>query len=132
MNDDPPNALTFGIYPGGAMGNTELTGPRDRPDKINQALDELQGSADRPFIVRAYDVYADPGDTVHATTLQAPAGYGRYLGHGRTLGLVAQYHSRSADIDGYCAFIEKLIDSHGERIATLQVAEEPNITGDLL
>jgi hypothetical protein len=130
MNDGTPSALTFGIYPGSAMGDTELTGPPDQPDKINQALAQLQGSAGRPFIVRAYDLYADPGDTVHATTLQAPAGYDRYLGSGRTLDLVAQYHSRSGDIDGYCAFIEKLIDRHGTQIATLQIAEEPNISGD--
>ena len=132
MKDDTPNptknTLTFGIYPGSAIGDTELTGPPDRPDKINQALAQLQGSPGRPFIVRAYDIYADPGDTVHAVTLQTPAGYDRYLGHGRLLDLVVQYHSRSGDVDGYCAFIEKLIDNHGEHIATLQIGEEPNIS----
>ena len=130
MNDGTPSGLSFGIYPGGAIGNTEFRPLPDQPDKINQALDELQGSPDRPFAVRAYDVYADPGNTVHATTLQAPAGYDRYLGHGRTLDLVAQYHSRSGDIEGYCGFIENLIDRHGASLATLQIAEEPNITGD--
>jgi hypothetical protein len=121
--------LTFGIYPGGGTGSVEPGGP-DCPGRINQALDELQGTARRPFIVRAYDVYADPGDTVPATPRQAPAGYERYLGHGRRLDLVAQYHSRSGDITGYCAFIEALIDRHGEHLATLQVCEEPNVTGD--
>ena len=132
MRDGTPNALTFGIYPGSAVGDTGLAGPPDRPDTISQALAQLQGSPDRPFIVRAYDAYADPGDTMHATTLQTPTGYHRYLGSGRTLDLVAQYHSRSGDIDGYCAFIEKLIDRHGEHIATFQVAEEPNVTGNPL
>jgi hypothetical protein len=127
VKDKRPSALTFGIYPGSAIGDTEPAGPPDRPDKINQALDELQGSPGRPFIVRAYDAYANPGDTVQPT-LPTPARYDRYLGHGRTLDLVAQYHSRSGDIDGYCAFIEKLIDNHGEHIATLQIAEEPNIS----
>lgn len=124
----PKSTLTFGIYPGSAIGDTELTGPPDRPDKINQALAQLQGSPGRPFIVRAYDIYADPGDTVHAITLQTPAGYDRYLGHGRTLDLVVQYHSRSGDVEGYCAFIEKLIDNHGGNIATLQIGEEANIS----
>ena len=132
MNDAHPSALTFGIYPGSAVGDTGPAGPPDRPDQINQALAQLQGPPGRPFTVRAYDIYADPGDTAHAATLQAPAGYDRYLGHGRTLDLVAQYHSRSGDIDGYCAFIEKLIDRHGEHLATLQIGEEPNITGDPL
>ena len=132
MKDGTPNALTFGIYPGSAMGDTGPAGPPDRPDRISQALAQLQGSPGRPFIVRAYDMYADPGDTVRTATAQAPAGYDRYLGHGRTLDLVAQYHSRSGDIDGYCAFIEKLIDCHGEHIATLQIGEEPNITDRLI
>jgi hypothetical protein len=123
-----PNALAFGIYPGSAVGDTGPAGPPDRPDKISQALAQLQGSPGRPFIVRAYDAY----DDAHATIRQAPAGYHRYLGSGRRLDLVAQYHSRSGDIDGYCTFIEKLIDCHGEHIATLQIGEEPNITGNLL
>ena len=129
MKDGTPNALTFGIYPGSAVGDTGPAGPPDRPDQINQALAQLQGSPGRPFSVRAYDTYADPDDTACPTPLQTPARYDRYLGHGRTLDLVAQYHSRSGDIDGYCAFIEKLIDRHGEHIATLQIGEEPNITG---
>lgn len=76
------SALTFGIYPGGGTGSAEPGGP-DRPDLVNQALNELQGHAGRPFTVRAYDVFTDRGDTAHATPLQAPAGYERYLGRGR-------------------------------------------------
>jgi hypothetical protein len=120
--------LTFGIYPGSALGDVEPAGPADRPDQINQALDQLQGPAGRPFLVRAYDKYVDPGDTTRTTPFQAPAGYDRYLGRGRMLDLVAQYHSRSGDIEGYCAFIERLIDSHVDHLATLQIGEEPNIT----
>lgn len=122
--------LTFGIYPGSAVGAAELAGPPDRPDRIIRALDQLQGPAARPFIVRAYDVYADPDDTIHTTPGPTPADYDRYLGRGRKLDLVAQYHSRSGDIDGFCAFIEALIERHGEHLATLQVGEEPNVTGD--
>jgi hypothetical protein len=132
VKDGSPNALTFGIYPGSAIGDTGPAGPPDRPDKISQALAQLQGSPGRPFTVRAYDAYADPGDTARAAIRQTPAGYHRYLGHGRRLDLVAQYHSRSGDTGGYCAFIERLIDRHGEHIATLQIGEEPNITGNPL
>jgi len=124
--------LVFGIYPGSAVGDAGPAGPPDRPDRISQALDQLQGRGGRPFIVRAYDVYADPGDPSHTAARQAPAGYERYLGNGRTLDLVAQYHSRSGDVDGYCAFIEALIERHGQHLATLQVGEEPNITGNAL
>jgi hypothetical protein len=130
MESRTRRGLTFGIYPGSAVGDVGLARPPDRPDRINQALDQLQGPAGRTFAVRAYDVYADPGDTIHSTPLQTPAGYDRYLGRGRALDLVVQYHSRSGDVEGYCAFIERLIDCHGEHLASLQVGEEPNITGD--
>jgi hypothetical protein len=132
VTDGTPNALTFGIYPGSAVGDTGTAGPPDQPGKISQALARLQGSPGRPFRVRAYDVYADPGDTAGGSMPQTPADYGRYLGGGRALDLVASYHSRRGDIGGYCAFIEELIDRHGEHIATLQIAEEPNITGNPL
>ena len=56
MRDSARRGLTFGIYPGSAVGDIELAGPPDRPDRINQALDQLQGTAGRPFVVRAYDI----------------------------------------------------------------------------
>jgi hypothetical protein len=132
VTDGTPNALTFGIYPGSAVGDPGPAGPPDLPGEIDRALARLQGSPGRPFRIRAYEVYADRGDTVHGSLPRTPADYGRYLGGGRTLDLVASYHSRSGDIDGYCAFIGKLIDRHGEHIATLQIGEEPNITGNPL
>ena len=130
MSSTGKRGLTFGIYAGSVLGNAERAGPPDRPDRINQALDQLQGRAGRPFVVRAYDIFADQGDTVHTRARQAPAGYDRYVGQGRTLDLVVPYHSRSGDVAGYCAFVERLIDRHGEHLATLQVGEEPNVTGD--
>ena len=122
--------LTFGIYPGSAIADVGAPGPPDRPARISQALRQLQGAPGRPFLVRAYDAYTDPGDTGHVSMPQTPARYERYLGDGRALDLVVQYHSRSGDVDGYCAHIEKLIDRLGEHLATLQVGEEANITGN--
>jgi hypothetical protein len=66
--------LTFGIYPGSALGGIELGGPPDDPDRINQALDQLQGRAGRPFTVRAYHAYADPGDTAPPGPAADPGG----------------------------------------------------------
>jgi len=122
--------LTFGIYPGSAIADVGAPRPPDRPARISQALSQLQGIPGRPFLVRAYDTYTDPGDTGHVSMPQTPAGYERYLGDGRALDLVVQYHSRSGDVDGYCAHIEKLIGRHGEHLATLQVGEEANVTGN--
>jgi hypothetical protein len=41
MTSSEREGLTFGIYPGSAVGDFELAGPLDRPDRINQALDQL-------------------------------------------------------------------------------------------
>jgi hypothetical protein len=120
-------ALTFGIYPGGFL-LPDQAGPPDDPARINRALDDLQGAAGRPFIVRAYDRFADPDESGRPISHQVPSDYEQYLGAGRRLDLVAQYHSESADIDGFRAFVERLIDRHGEHIATLQIGEEPNVT----
>jgi hypothetical protein len=74
-----PGGLIFGIYAGSHVGATPLGGPPDQPDRITQALDELQGQAGQPFLVRAYDVFADPGDDTRRTALpQTPPGYVRY------------------------------------------------------
>lgn len=124
--------LTFGIYPGSVVGDDAggiALGPPDAPELINDALDELQGAA-RPFIVRAYRVFTDADDTSHPSPRETPEGFDQYVRPGRTLDLVAQYHSVRGDVDGYCAFLEELIDDYGERIATLQVCEEPNMTGN--
>jgi hypothetical protein len=32
-------------------------------------------------------------------------------------------------VAGFCALVEDLVDRHGEHLATLQVCEEPNVTG---
>jgi hypothetical protein len=120
--------MNFGIYPGSAIGDDTggiVTGPPDLPYAINDALDQLQGPASRPFLVRAYHPFSGGGSPAVSRT---PVGVERYLRHGRRLDLVAQYHSAEADIDGYRTFIEELIDIYGDRIATLQVAEEPNVT----
>lgn len=127
MTLDVRGALTFGIYPGSAVGGTR-SGPPDRPERIIEALHGLQGVPGRPFVVRAYETYTDPCDTVGSTP--TPSEYDHYLGDGRALDLVAQYHSQSGDIGGYCEFIEALVGRHGSHLGSLQVAEEPNITTD--
>jgi hypothetical protein len=130
MTSPGQRPLMFGIYPGSAVGDDAggiALGPPDVPGRINDALDELQGPAARPFMVRAYRIFTEAGQPAPR---QTPEGFGRYLRRGRTLDLVASYHSAGGDVDGYCAFLEELIDSYGDRIATLQVCEEPNVTGN--
>jgi hypothetical protein len=130
MTSPGQRPLMFGIYPGSAVGDDAggiALGPPDVPGRINDALDELQGPAARPFMVRAYRIFTEAGQPAPR---QTPEGFGRYLRRGRTLDLVASYHSAGGDVDGYCTFLEELIDSYGDHIATLQVCEEPNVSGN--
>ncbi|WP_116109457.1 hypothetical protein [Amycolatopsis ruanii] len=119
--------MLFGIYPGGVTGTDsgQLTsGPPDDPARITQALTALRERG--PFLVRAYLGFDDSTpDGPHATV--TPAGAARYTGNGRVLDLVAQYQSPSGDVDGYRAFVRRLVEQYGAVTGTLQIAEEPNV-----
>ncbi|MGW9676809.1 hypothetical protein ACWGUN_27210 [Streptomyces koyangensis] len=123
--------LLFGVYPGGATGDDAgglAVGPPDDPAQVSAALDLLQGSPDRPFLVRAYTHFDDttrPGGP-HPTV--TPVGAERYATGARRLDLVAQYRSAAGDVDGYCAFLGELVEQYGPVTRTLQVAEEPDVT----
>ena len=133
MTGNGTAALTFGIYPGSAAGDDHgeiVAGPADDPRRVIKALDELQGHDGRPFLVRAYRVFADVGDHDRRSPTENPPSPSRYVGRGRSLDLVAQYQSRRGDVRGYCSFLRTLIEGHGAAIATLQVGEEPNLTGN--
>jgi hypothetical protein len=121
--------VRFGVYPGGMAGAAgELAvGPPDVPERIVAALAELQGEPARPLTVRAYEVFADsPG----AAARQTPADPERYVAEGRRLDLVVQYQSSAGDVDGYCRFLVDVLDRYGETLASVQVGEEPNVTGN--
>ncbi|WP_435119209.1 hypothetical protein [Amycolatopsis thermoflava] len=122
--------MLFGIYPGGVTGTDsgELAGgPPDDPARIREALTALQGEG--PFLVRAYLGFDDStSDGPHETL--APADAARYTGDGRVLDLVAQYQSASGDVDGYRAFVRRLVEQYGGVAGTLQIAEEPNVPGN--
>ncbi|MFD7131936.1 hypothetical protein [Streptomyces sp. NPDC059894] len=123
--------LLFGIYPGGVTGDDAgglAGGPPDDPARVADALDRLQGRADRPFLVRAYTGFDDTTRLGEPHPTAAPADAARYAVRGRRLDLVAQYRSAAGDVDGYCAFLRELVAQYGAVTDTLQVAEEPNDT----
>ncbi|WP_433249457.1 hypothetical protein ACQPYK_02410 [Streptosporangium sp. CA-135522] len=124
-SSETPDGFVFGIYPGGMIGDDVggLTqGPADDPRRIIEALSLLQPDG-RPFLVRGYVGFADPGDA----SAPAPDRVEQYTGDGRVLDLVAQYQSRSGDVAGYTDFVRDLVRRHGAHTATLQVTEEPNL-----
>ncbi|MEV0968856.1 hypothetical protein [Microtetraspora glauca] len=127
---DMPDALIFGVYPGGITGDDTgglATGPADDPERILDALRSLQ-SGERPFLVRGYLGFTDPDDP--RTHVRTPERVERYAGEGRALDLVAQFQSRSGDVAGFTAFVRDLVRRHGHRAMTLQVTEEPNVEGN--
>ncbi|MFD8784872.1 hypothetical protein [Kitasatospora sp. NPDC059599] len=113
--------FTFGIYPGGLLGDdTGVLAPvsPDDPASITEALRELQGGAGE-FLVRAYRSY---GDSAHA-----PERPERYAVEGRKLDLVLQYRDRSGETAGWLDFVRSTVRTEGHRLALLQICEEPNL-----
>jgi hypothetical protein len=119
--------MEFGIYPGGVTGDDKgdlAAGPADDPAEILAALRALR--AGRPFLVRGYLAFTDPGR--HRT--QTPQSLEQYAGEGRRLDVVAQYQSDSGDVAGYLEFVRDILRRLGPVISTLQITEEPNVPGN--
>lgn len=116
--------LTFGIYPGGLLGDDKgIVHPvrPDLPDRITDALDTLQG-ATAALSVRAYRSFAATVTPQPPT----PADPQVYLRHGRKLDLVLQFREPSGRLDGWLEFVRETVRVHGPHLASLQICEEPN------
>ncbi|WP_328508372.1 hypothetical protein OG981_53195 [Streptomyces mirabilis] len=117
--------MAFGIYPGGILGDDQgIIHPvqPDEPDRINEALDELQGDADT-LAVRAYRSF-----TATVTPPQpTPADPRACLQRGRTLDLVLQFREPSGDLDGWPEFVRVAVRTGGPELASVQICEEPNL-----
>ncbi|MGH8881021.1 MAG: hypothetical protein ACRD0P_27310 [Stackebrandtia sp.] len=114
------------MYPGGISGDDSVgltQGPPDDPAAITTALATLQ-SGQRAFLVRGYLGFHDE-DGSFTVTPREPQ---QYAVDGRRLDLVVQYQSRGGDVTGYLRYLREVIRRHGDRLASVQVAEEPNIT----
>jgi hypothetical protein len=120
--------LIFGIYPGGPVGAETglLQGLPDDPPRIHNLLDELQGPT-RPFVVRCYDSFQDPGSPL-AAIASAPHNYSQYAREDRPLDLVLQFRSAAGDVPGYLDFVRSIIEQHHNLLYSVQITEEPNFT----
>jgi hypothetical protein len=125
-------SFTYGIYPGGAVGGDHgLVEPvvADDPVLISRALDELQGPhPDRrgDFLVRAYLPFRAPAGSGERLV---PAEPERLLGADgrRRLELVLGFRDPAGDVAGWLAFLRGAVDTYGDRIALLQICEEPTV-----
>jgi len=125
-------SFTYGIYPGGAVGGDRgLVEPviADDPVLISRALDELQGPDPGPragFLVRAYLPFRPPAGSGERLV---PAEPERLLGPDgrRRLELVLGFRDPAGDVESWLAFIREAIDTYADRIALLQICEEPTV-----
>ncbi|WP_331728537.1 hypothetical protein [Streptomyces sp. NBC_00158] len=118
-------AMTFGIYPGGLLGDEQgIVHPvsPDDPERINAALDALQGDADT-LSVRAYRSFAKTVTPYGPT----PADPQACLRRGRTLDLVLQFREPSGRLDGWTEFVRGAVRDGGPGLARVQICEEPNL-----
>ena len=125
-------AIQFGLYPGSTCGDDAghlVSGPPDRPEAIHKALDTLEDGTTTRLLVRGYTTFTD-GRGPDATDILTPIDAEQYVVGGRQLDLVAQYQSRTADIDGYAHFVRRLVRRFGAMAATIQITEEPNVQGN--
>lgn len=119
--------LVFGIYPGGAAGGDLglLTGPLDDPKQMNACVDQLQGVS-RPFVVRCYDSFQDPGSLLERSAC-APLNYAQYAVAGkRPIDLVLQFRSASGNVAGYLDFVRARVEEHRQNLYSIQTTEEAN------
>lgn len=122
--------MKFGIYPGGRAG-TVCSAPAD-PARIGQLVDELAGGG--PFVVREYvhflgdhpapEAVAAIGAGAELDHLTMPDAW--YAADGRELDLVVSYLPPDADVAGWLAILDKVIDRYGHLTRYLQVTLEPN------
>ncbi|MFF4338909.1 hypothetical protein ACFY00_03085 [Kitasatospora sp. NPDC001540] len=117
--------FTFGIYPGGLLGDEHgLLHPvrPDDPVRIAEALDLLQG--DEPgFRVRIYRSFAATAPALP----QTPEGWEAYLGRaGRKVDLVLQFREPTGSLAGWAAYVRTQVRELGGRLGSVQVCEEPN------
>jgi hypothetical protein len=124
--------VLFGVYAGSVAGDDEgglARGPDDDLPAVSRAVIELQGRPERPFLIRSYLSFTDDTDPAGLHPTLTPRDAACLVGDGRKLDLVAQFQSRSGDVDGYCSFLRSLVAQYGSVLGTLQVTEEPNVAG---
>ncbi|MFI5909539.1 hypothetical protein [Dactylosporangium sp. NPDC051541] len=115
--------MTFGIYAGGLGADPDgspLPGPPEDPERTAGLLDDLGVQ-----IVRGYLLYSD----ALGAHIEAPPAPWQHAVNGRRLDLVVCFHEPGDDLRGWCEFLRTQLRTHGDRLASLQVAEEANHDG---
>lgn len=115
----------FGVYVGGPAGTESgmtVSGPANDASKINDALNDLQGSAPS-FLARCYAGYHGTGKEPRTIEMDVE----RFTTLSRKLDLVLCFQSDDEDMEGWKAFITDHIEQYGQQTRYLQITEEANV-----
>jgi hypothetical protein len=116
--------MRFGIYPGSVAGtDTDLTtGKPDNPALINNALSEIEKQGGS-IIIRGYIHYSGYGKLDN----EAPENIVQYATDERKIDLVLCYRAEKYDKTDWTNTVKKVIQKYGEKLHSIQIAEEPNL-----
>ncbi|MEV6371423.1 hypothetical protein AB0L86_31530 [Micromonospora musae] len=128
--------MKFGIYPGGRVG-TLCSRPPD-PVATSDLVEMLADG--RPFVIREYvhffgdatapEVVTSLGADKELAQLTMPDEW--YVQGRRELDLVVSYLPQVADVPGWLAFLDTVIERYGHLTRFLQVTLEPNFPVPLI
>jgi hypothetical protein len=100
-----------------------VNGPADEPDKIQAALNTLQGPS-KPFLVKALYFYNDPGDPGAIAT--DPPHPTQYAINGRRLDAVLWFNSKSRNVNGWVRYVRRQVRKLSPYAGTILIGEEAN------
>jgi hypothetical protein len=118
------DSFTFGIYPGSQLGTTSgmAGGSPDLPERIQAALDDLQGEH-FALLVRCYIVYRGKEGAPVFSVAQPH----QYAIRGRQLDLVLCFQSLEEDLQGWQEFITRTLEEYHPYLGKIQITEEANV-----
>lgn len=127
-------SLLFGVYPGGAAGAVNTTGPlhAEDPQQRLAALQRLRPTG-RAFVLRVYASYEGPGASSAAE--QVGAQLAEYTAAGFQVELALCFRPSGSDpttnVSGFVSFVRQAVDDLGSNrgLTSLQVTNEANVSG---
>lgn len=117
----PP--LTFGVYPLGLVGGPGgvVAGRPDDVGRIGAALAGLAGDGP-PLVVRMYVTFEGSAEAALGQVAQ-------FAQIGRLVDLSLNFHDRDGDVEGWCSFVEQVVQRHGSDVGSIGITNEANLLG---
>jgi hypothetical protein len=118
-------SMRFGVFPLGLAGSPDgvASGRPDDFGEIERAFLRLQGDG-RPLLVRTYVAW-----TGAASTPLVLNQVKELVATPLDWDLVLTYRDAAGDVDGWEAFVARVVSDYGRKIAAIQVTGEANLRG---